>query len=132
MYTSINFGGRIFSKFENPEETRAGEISPIFYCRTIASQTRLAGVIRICNKDDVVQRYGACNCEAIQPIIRDVVVDLKYRGDYISETRRKIQKAVADNDLAAFTTAMRDDNYWMGEMNVPEDRFCRRCKYITA
>ena len=89
-----------------------------------------ADVIRICNKDSVVQRYGACNWQDIQPVIRDVVVDLRYRGDYIPETRKKIQKAIAENDLAEFTTAMLDENYWLNNIRVPRDRFKRRCDYI--
>ena len=54
-------------------------------------------VIRICSKADVVQRYGACNWEDVQPVIRDVVVDLRYRGDYTGKTRRKIQNKGKSN-----------------------------------
>lgn len=87
-------------------------------------------VIRICNKPDVVKRYGVYNWKNLNPVIRDVVVDLRYRGDYTGKTRRKIQKPVADNDLAAFTTAMLERKYWLEDIGVPKNRFKRRCDYL--
>lgn len=87
-------------------------------------------VIRICSKADVVERYGSCNWADVHPVIKDVVVDLRYRGDYTGKTRRKIQKTVVNNELAVFTSAMIDQSYWLGEINVPKDRFNRRCAYL--
>ena len=81
---------------------------------------------RIATKPDVQAKYGKTNWDGLNTKIKDVVVDLRYRGDYTPETRKKIQKAIADNDLKEFTKLLSDKNYWVKERGVPEDRFQRR------
>ena len=70
--------------------------------------------------------YGKTDWGRLNPKIKKVVVDLRYRGDYKPETRRKIQKAIADNDLQSFKNLMSDKDFWVKKMGVPEDRFKRR------
>ncbi|MDQ6966613.1 MAG: N-acetylmuramoyl-L-alanine amidase, partial [Mariprofundaceae bacterium] len=86
-------------------------------------------VIRICNKADCVKAYGSVAWQGLNPNIRDVVVDLRFRGDYHSRSRKFIQKHVAHNDLATFTEQMIERKNWV---SVPEDRFNRRVAYLQA
>jgi hypothetical protein len=86
-------------------------------------------VKRICNKTDVVNLYGKTEWDKLNPHIKDIVIDLKFRGDYTSSARKLIQKAIADNDLATFKKVIKNKNNWP---NVPQDRFERRSKYIDT
>lgn len=86
-------------------------------------------VIRICNKADCVKIYGAVNWNALDSKIRDAVVDLRFRGDYHSRSRKIIQKYISDNDLKQFTEKMLKRSNWAG---VPEDRFNRRVAFLTS
>ena len=78
---------------------------------------------RLCTKKDVQAQYGACKWDDLDPAISDIVVDLKYRGDYTPGARAVLQKAIVENDLAEFTKQMGDIKNWA---NVPKDRFDRR------
>lgn len=85
---------------------------------------------RIATKSDVVKKYGKTNWNGLNDGIKDAVVDLRYRGDYTPATRRKIQSAIAANDLKKFTKLMSDEDYWVKERGVPKDRFERRKKAL--
>jgi hypothetical protein len=74
----------------------------------------------------VEKDYGKTDWARLNSAIKDVVVDLRYRGDYTSTTRQKIQRAIAANDLKSFTQLMSDENYWLKQIKVPRDRFLRR------
>lgn len=89
-------------------------------------------VQRISTKQDCVSAYGAVDFDKVDPRILDVVVDLRYRGDYSSATRKKVQKPFAENDYAAFREVMLDRSYWVTERGVPKDRFERRVAYLPA
>jgi hypothetical protein len=85
-----------------------------------------AEVRRISEKPDAVKKYGAVCFDNLDPKIRDSLVDLKYRGDYTSRTRRFLQKAAADNDPDTFGKEMKDRSNWG---SVPADRLNRRVDY---
>jgi uncharacterized protein (DUF1778 family) len=93
------------------------ELFNIEYARKEADTRRLA------TKADVTQVYGATDWDLLDATIKEVLVDLRFRGDYTPATRRFIQKCVADNDLEAFAREIGDQANWR---NVPEDRFQRR------
>lgn len=87
-------------------------------------------VIRICKKYDVVKKYGETRWDELDSLIRDIVVDLRYRGDYTPNTRQKIQPIIVSNDLEALRSQLTDKKYWVGERSVPLDRFRRRVSYV--
>ncbi len=87
-------------------------------------------VIRICTKADVVAKYGALTWDALDLAIRDLVVDLRYRGDYTGATREKVQPPAVKNDLTSFTRALSNEDYWVGQRGVPRNRFRRRRDYL--
>jgi hypothetical protein len=84
---------------------------------------------RIAQKSDVTTKYGACDWDKLDPAIQDIVVDLKYRGDYTGTSRAFLQKAIVDNDLEAFAKAVNNPANWS---NVPKDRFDRRKAFLDA
>ena len=85
-------------------------------------------VKRICDKSDVVRIYGATDWGTLDAGIRDVVIDLRYRGDYHPTSRRGLQHHIARSDLPAFAGVMRNRSFWIA---VPDDRFQRRRDYLT-
>lgn len=80
-------------------------------------------VKRISRKADVVEAYGSTDWDALDPVIKDLLVDLRFRGDYTGSSRKSIQKHVADNDLEALAQDMSDTELWK---NVPAERFKAR------
>jgi peptidoglycan hydrolase-like protein with peptidoglycan-binding domain len=85
---------------------------------------------RICTSKAVEKLYGKCDWDKLDTRIKQMLVDLKYRGDYTSTTRKKIQKHVAKNDFAKFKKEMLDSGYWEGTHGVPKDRFKLRKEFL--
>jgi hypothetical protein len=87
-----------------------------------------ADVERICNKEDTVRAYGRTNWATLNPRIRELLIDLRYRGDYTPQTRKLIQRSVVTNDIAALRRTMQDRKLWA---NVPPDRFFARQRILS-
>lgn len=85
-------------------------------------------VKRICRKPDCVAAYGAVNWQQLNPLVKDVLIDLRYRGDYTPQSRKLIQRYIADNDTDSFQRVLAIRQNWM---NVPEDRFNRRNQHLN-
>lgn len=56
-------------------------------------------------------------------------MDLIYRGDYHSSSRRFFQEPFVNNDLASVRKVMSDAQVWL---SVPPDRFNRRKEFIKV
>lgn len=84
-------------------------------------------VKRICNKAEVVEKYGNTDWDKLDSKIKDTLIDLRFRGDYTGTSRTYIQKHVADNNLTEFKKVICNRGIWSV---VPEDRFNRRCNYL--
>jgi hypothetical protein len=93
----------------------------------IAYAAELREVRRICEKKDVASRYGACTWDRLHEAIVELLVDLKFRGDYTPSSRARLQRLVAKNDLEGFARAIALRSAWPG---VPNDRFQRRVAFI--
>jgi len=89
-----------------------------------------ADVLRICNKADVVAKYGATDWASLDPRMRDLVIDLRYRGDYRPRSRQQVQPTLVAADIEAMATLMADKPYW-DQFGVPKDRFKRRKDYLA-
>lgn len=63
----------------------------------------------------------------VHPVIKDILVDLRYRGDYTPATRKHVQPAAIANDLVEMAAIMADPSLWN---QVPRDRFERRKRYM--
>jgi hypothetical protein len=81
---------------------------------------------QICTSDEVVKQYGPVDWDKLHPTIRDLVIDLRYRGDYTAKTRESMQPFVVKNDLKGLADVLADREKWA---KVPEDRFNRRAAY---
>jgi peptidoglycan hydrolase-like protein with peptidoglycan-binding domain len=86
-------------------------------------------VKRICEKKDVVLAYGKTDWAKLHSAIKDITIDLKFRGDYTGRSRKAIQSAIAGNNLAAFKKVLKDKSKWSG---VPKDRFDRRVRFLDS
>jgi len=58
--------------------------------------------------------------------IKEVIIDLRYRGDYRPQVRGIIQKMAYDGDIESFGKAISNRSFWI---KVPNDRFNRRVEY---
>ena len=84
-------------------------------------------VKRICKAKTNVDDYGKVDWDKLNSSIKDIAVDLKFRGDYTSSSRKFIQQSIADNDLDAFKKEIVKESNWT---KVPADRFKRRKQFI--
>ncbi|MFN7144562.1 MAG: hypothetical protein ACK4YP_12360, partial [Myxococcota bacterium] len=85
-------------------------------------------VQRISDKKDTRAAYGEVDLKKADPTVRDLLVDLRYRGDYTTSSRKRVQGLAAENDVAGLASVMNDRDQWAG---VPPDRFARRAAYAT-
>lgn len=88
-----------------------------------------ADVKRICNKTITSQTYGKTDWLNLDPKIRNVLIDLRFRGDYHPASRKILQKHVANNDLISFKAEINKSANWSG---VPLSRQQARIKYINS
>jgi len=121
--------GAAAQKFVNDNKAGMPEISPEQQEKLfeITYNSYAANAERISNKKDVKEKYGETDWDGLHPAIRDIVVDLLYRGDYTSRSRQLIQSLIADNDLKGLYAVMADRSNWK---SVPKDRFDRRVRYL--
>ena len=92
-----------------------------------------ADVKRICQKVDTIRMYHPNPnttpeqaWDDIPEKIKEVLVDLRYRGDYTPHARSLIQRYAYSGDLSLFGTVLSNKTMWP---NVPQDRFLRRVRF---
>ncbi len=123
--------GTIAKQFISANNLAEFEISPAVQqalFRKIYAEME-ADVKRICNKEDCVIAYGAVDWDKLDSKIKEVLVDLRYRGDYTPRSREWLQKFVAGNDLILFRQVLADQALWQ---RVPQDRFNRRKNFLNS
>ena len=101
----------------------------IVYGRLAGDVERISGnyAKTVSERDGGKREDYEVNWETLHPAIRDLVVDLRYRGDYTPATRKYVQPLIIANDLQGLATCMADRTLWSG---VPKDRFDRRAAYM--
>ena len=106
------------------------ELSPPCQLRLfeIAYAEAEVGVQEICARPDVVSAFGAVNLAQLDPRIKEVLIDLHYRGDYTRQARSLIQHSVVQNDLNGFARSLSDLAHWA---EVPPERFQRRKRFLA-
>lgn len=87
----------------------------------------LKEVKRISNNERTVRDYGKVDWIKLDQRILDVLVDLRYRGDYTITSRSFLQKHVANNDSGKFKAEIAKKSNWT---TVPEVRFEERKAYL--
>lgn len=130
----FGFSGSAARQFLQDNDYEHLEITPESqYHLFLATYEELAGdVIRICNKLDVIDKYGSTDWDNLNPMIRDIVVDLRYRGDYTPATRTVVQPILVANNRTKMKNLMAKESYWRSTVNVPADRFKLRMQYAAA
>jgi hypothetical protein len=86
-----------------------------------------ADVQRIISKPDALAKYGKINWVTLNPAIKVVLIDLRYRGDFTTQSREFLQPVVARNDLEGLNRILKNSALWP---KVPEDRFKRRAAFL--
>ncbi len=81
---------------------------------------------RLATKPDVEAACGKTDWSALDPKIKTVQVDVRYRGDDTPASRKILQRDVAKNDFAGFTTTMSDASIWIDRFGVPKGCFDAR------
>jgi hypothetical protein len=121
--------GKAAKRFVVDNRLEDFEITPAAQKRLfeIAYDAEAAEAKRIATKEDVRAKYGATDWGKLDPAIQEILVDLKFRGDYTPAARTRIQKYVAANDLESFAKQLADETLWA---KVPPDRFKRRKKFL--
>ena len=127
---AAGLSGTAARKFISDQQLGAFEISKTAQVALfMTTYTALKNdVARICAKPDVVASFGTCDLAKTDPAIVDILVDLRFRGDYNGTSRALLQKAAAKNDLAGFAAAVQKAANWP---NVPLDRFKRRSAFLA-
>ena len=78
---------------------------------------------RLCTKSDVTKKYGNCNWQTMPPQLQELIVDLKYRGDYHPTMRSKIQSFIVKRDYKALAAYF---NNIQNRGKIPVDRWNKR------
>lgn len=114
-------------KLENFEITQQQQVN-LF---NISYKEEEAETKRLCTKVDVISKYGKCDWAKLDSAIKQILVDLKFRGDYTGSTRKFLQKHVVANDTKGFLKVLSDRSKWISQ-RVPSDRFQRRITFFRA
>jgi len=126
LAAGAELSGKDATAFVQRDDIRAIEI-------TEEAQTKLFNQVyatyekdarRICTKPDVEARYGACNWEMMDQEVKEIIIDLLYRGDYSPSTRRKVQRALVSGKYNEIRKALAELN------RVPADRRKRRDMHL--
>ena len=84
---------------------------------------------RVCTLARIEKIYGKCKWDEIDYRIKEIVVDLKFRGDYTEESRKFIQDHIVKNDFVKFKDTIVNKSNWTA---VPADRFERRKRFLAT
>lgn len=76
-------------------------------------------VVRISSMKAVVLKYGEIDWAKLNSKIKDILVDMRFRGDYTPITRNLVQGPAAKNNLKSFCSAVSESFHLT---NVPSDR----------
>jgi hypothetical protein len=87
-------------------------------------------VLRISQNSRTVALYGKVDWNALDPQIKELVVDLRFRGDFTPRTRERIQPILVNNDREEMRTLLNDSSYWLGKLNVPRERYHARAQFL--
>jgi len=121
--------GEAAKKFINENDLASFEISELSQKRLfdLTYSVEEQSARGVCQRASA--KYGPCDWDKLHIAIRELIVDLKYRGDYTPASRGVIQPLIVNNDLSGLAKAMADRKNWS---NVPTDRFQRRKSFMEA
>ncbi len=123
--------GKVAERFVIDNDLLDLEIAPSVQLALfkIAYAFQESEVFRLSKKGDTVAQYGAVDWPALPGKLLELVVDLKFRGDYTPNSRTFLQKELAQGNIAAVKTIMASRTLWP---NVPVERFNARAKFAAS
>jgi hypothetical protein len=80
---------------------------------------------RIFSKADTVKAYGEASWDNLSVAAKELIFDLRYRGDYTPTTRKVLQPLIVNRDYNGLKMVMNDTEYWKG-LRVPPARISER------
>jgi len=89
-------------------------------------------ILRVCNKLDVVDKYGRVLWPELPQVIKDLVIDVCFCGDYTGATRERIQPCLVTVSLQDLMLVFSDQYYWIELRGVSLERFQARKAYLAA
>ena len=75
----------------------------------------------------LVKRFGKLDWNKLNRAIKEIVIDLKFKGEFMPPARRLILPSIVGNRLVEFTKHMGNRTLWQ---HVPKERFELRAKYL--
>jgi hypothetical protein len=96
----------------------------------ITTPETIADIKRIFSKPDVQATYGSARWEDLSEYAKEVVFDLRYRGDYTPTTRKEIQPLLVRGDDEGLRALIGDTAYW-SKRNVPAERVRARMNILA-
>jgi len=129
LSSATGLAGQQAKEFISEHKLESFELSPQQQVKLfeISYQKEQLETKRLCTKPDVERAYGRCDWSNLNKGIKEVLVDMKFRGDYTPIVRKKIQKTISDNNTKGFYGVLDKRENWP---NVPVDRFKRRVEYF--
>jgi hypothetical protein len=91
----------------------------------------VADIKRIFSRPDVIGKYGEASWEGLSNATKEVLFDLRYRGDYTPATRGVLQPLLVENDSKGVADFIRERSYW-AERGVPRERIERRIAIVYS
>jgi hypothetical protein len=87
----------------------------------ITTPETIADIRRILAKPDVRGTYGTVTWENLSLYAKEVLFDLRFRGDYTPDTRKVLQPLLVAGNDEGLRAAMNDTRYWASR-KVPAER----------
>jgi hypothetical protein len=85
----------------------------------------IADIQRILRSASTVSHYGAVSWGSLSPGAKELLFDLRFRGDYTPHTRERLQPLLVGRDDAGLKRVIDDSEYWRRH-GVPEARIKAR------
>jgi hypothetical protein len=89
----------------------------------------ISDISRILTKPDVVEKYGGVEWGGLNPGIKELLFDLRYRGDYIPNSRILLQQHIVENNTEKLLEVLEKREYWRS-VGVPESRIDARIEML--
>ncbi|WP_248802772.1 pesticin C-terminus-like muramidase [Pseudomonas sp. MWU13-2100] len=88
-----------------------------------------ADILRVSGTISNQEKYGALQWDSINKKIQDIIIDLRYRGDYHVSSRKFIQEPFVKNNLEKIKQEISRQSNWE---SVPPNRFFERTRYLES
>lgn len=123
--------GEDAKKFVEKDTVRAIEISEqqqvaLF---SLSYSDAFSDARRICMKKDVEEKYGKCGWESMDAKTRELIADMRFRGDYSPWMRKEIQQDLLSGDKDKIIQSL---ERIQKIAKVPKDRHDMRVKFLQT